>query len=160
MGAGAGAGTAVAVTAAAGCAWTATSNANWLTITNGASGSGNGTVNFTVAANTGAMRTGTLTIAGQTFTVTQAESCTYTITPTTQQFATLGGIGTVAVTATAGCTWTATSNARTWILVTGGANGTGNGAVTLSVLPNVTLLNRNATVTIANQTFTVTQSGL
>jgi uncharacterized protein (TIGR03437 family) len=53
------------------CGWMAASNANWLQITAGASGTGNGTVNFTVAANTGQTRTGTLTIAGQTFTVTQ-----------------------------------------------------------------------------------------
>jgi hypothetical protein len=41
-------------------------------VTAGASGTGNGTVSFTVAANTGAARSGTLTIGGQTFTVTQA----------------------------------------------------------------------------------------
>ena len=64
---------AVLVTAPAGCAWTAVSNAAWITITAGASGSGNGTVNYLVSANTAASaRTGTLTIAGQTHTVTQA----------------------------------------------------------------------------------------
>jgi Zn-dependent metalloprotease len=63
----------VTVTAGAGCAWTAVSNAAFITVTSGASGSGNGTVNYSVASNTGASsRTGTLTIAGQTFTVTQA----------------------------------------------------------------------------------------
>jgi len=62
----------VAVNAsAASCAWTAASNVPWVTVTAGASGSGNGTVNFTVADNPGGDRTGTLTIAGQTFTVTQ-----------------------------------------------------------------------------------------
>ena len=64
---------AVQVTAATGCTWKASTNAGWLTIGSGASGSGNGTVNYAVAANTSATsRTGTLTIAGQTFTVTQA----------------------------------------------------------------------------------------
>jgi Zn-dependent metalloprotease len=63
----------VTVTATAGCAWTAVSNATFITITSGSSGTGNGTVNYSVAANTGSTsRTGTLTIAGQTFTVTQA----------------------------------------------------------------------------------------
>ncbi len=48
------------------------SNVPWLTITAGATGLRNGTVTYSVAANTtGANRTGTLTIAGQTFTVTQ-----------------------------------------------------------------------------------------
>jgi hypothetical protein len=62
----------VAVTTQATCAWTAVSNATWITVTSGAAGTGNGTVGFSAAANTGAARTGTLTIAGQTFTVTQS----------------------------------------------------------------------------------------
>ena len=61
----------IPVTATTGCAWTAVSNVPWITITAGATGSGNGTVGYTVAANTGAQRVGTLTIASQTFTVTQ-----------------------------------------------------------------------------------------
>jgi hypothetical protein len=64
----------VNVTAGTGCAWTASSNAPWLTITSGATGTGNGPVGFSAAANAGGSRTGTLTIAGQTFTVTQAAS--------------------------------------------------------------------------------------
>lgn len=66
----------VAVAAGSGCTWTASSNAAWITITSGGSGNGNGTVNYSVAANTGAARSGTMTIAGQTFTVSQ--SCTGT----------------------------------------------------------------------------------
>src|SRR5262245_24680183 len=62
----------VAVTAGAGCAWTAASNASFITIGQGATGNGNGTVQFTVAANTGAAdRTGTMTIGGSTVTITQ-----------------------------------------------------------------------------------------
>ena len=53
--------------------WTATSNVSWLTITGGASGTGNGTVIYTVAANAGGERTGTLTIGGRTFPVSQSE---------------------------------------------------------------------------------------
>ncbi len=63
----------VTVTAGAGCAWTAVSNATFITITSGSSGSGNGTVNYSVAANgSTTARSGTLTIAGLTFTVNQA----------------------------------------------------------------------------------------
>jgi hypothetical protein len=64
-------GPAVTVTATAGCSWTAASNDAWITVTAGASGTGNGNVAFKVSKNDGAQRTGTLTIAGQTFTVTQ-----------------------------------------------------------------------------------------
>jgi uncharacterized protein (TIGR03437 family) len=68
----------VNVTANSGCAWTASSNAGFITITGGASGNGNGAVNYSVAANTAASRrTGTLTIAGQTFTVTQAPTALF-----------------------------------------------------------------------------------
>jgi uncharacterized protein (TIGR03437 family) len=62
----------VNVNAGSGCSWTAASNANWITITSGASGSGNGTVNYSVAANTGGLQAGTMLIAGQTFTVNQS----------------------------------------------------------------------------------------
>ncbi len=53
------------------CGWTALSNAGFMTVTSGASGTGNGVVGFSVATNTGAARNGTLTIAGQTYTVSQ-----------------------------------------------------------------------------------------
>jgi len=52
--------------------WTASSNAPWLHTSS--SGSGNGLALFTFDANSGATRTGTLTIDGQTLTVTQAGS--------------------------------------------------------------------------------------
>jgi hypothetical protein len=60
------------VTADGACTWAATSSAGWITITGGASGSGNSTVNYSVASHTNsASRIGTITIAGQIFTVTQ-----------------------------------------------------------------------------------------
>ena len=68
-----------------GCAWTAESNAGWLTVTGGATGSGSGTVTYSAVANSGAQRTGTITVAGQTFTVTQAAASTansYVVTNT------------------------------------------------------------------------------
>lgn len=61
----------VDVTTMSGCGWTATSNANWITITSGGSGIGSGTLNYSVSASAGVKRTGTITIAGQVFTVKQ-----------------------------------------------------------------------------------------
>lgn len=59
------------VSSASGCAWSAVSNAGW--ITTSSSGTGNGTVNYTVAANSGtSQRTGTITVNGRTHTVTQS----------------------------------------------------------------------------------------
>src|SRR5207253_7089362 len=61
------------VTSASTCSWTPSSSAPaWLTCTP-ANGTGSGSVTWSVAANTSAsLRTATLNIAGQTFTVSQA----------------------------------------------------------------------------------------
>ena len=65
------AGPAITVTAAANCPWTASSG-GFIGIAPGSTGTGNGTIGFTVAANSSnSSRTGTITAAGQTATVTQ-----------------------------------------------------------------------------------------
>lgn len=153
----AGNGSPVAVSASGGCAWAATTSTPWITITGGASGSGNGSVTFTVAANSGSGRTGTISIGTQTHTVTQAGSCTTTISPPSQSVPAAGGPATsIAVTAAVGCNWTATPS-QGWLTITSGASGTGNGTVALSVAAN-TGPGRTATVTIASQTHTVSQA--
>ena len=80
----------VDVTTLTGCNWTAASNNAWITLTSGANGSGNGTVGYSVSPNGSASpRTGTLTIAGQTFTVNQdgAPASSITLTsPSDQTF--------------------------------------------------------------------------
>ena len=55
-----------------GCGWTATSPVSWIVVGPGQSGSASGTVGLAVAANAGGVRVAAVTIAGQTFTVTQA----------------------------------------------------------------------------------------
>ncbi|MCI0485921.1 MAG: hypothetical protein L0229_04895 [Blastocatellia bacterium] len=61
------------VTTQSNCDWVAISNDEWISITQGGAGTGNRTVSYTVAANPNAeIRRGTLTVAGQTFTVVQA----------------------------------------------------------------------------------------
>ncbi|MEQ1871678.1 MAG: Ig-like domain-containing protein, partial [Vicinamibacterales bacterium] len=70
---GAGGAASIAVTFAyPGTAWTATANVPWLTVTPPAAGSANGTVSLTAAPNPGPVRVGTVTVALQTVTVTQA----------------------------------------------------------------------------------------
>ena len=146
----------VNVTGGGGCTWTATSNASWLSIRSGSSGTGNGVVEFTAAANNGPSRSGTLTIGGRTFTVSQGENCRFTIAPERLAMAASAGETTVAVAASAGCVWTASSNAP-WIGVSAGASGSGNGTVRLSVQANGGAV-RTGTATIAGQTFTIEQS--
>jgi hypothetical protein len=154
VGAGGGAGTTIRISTAAGCAWTATSQAFWATLTPPASGTGDGTVKFTVAANTDAARTGTLTIAGQTFTISQASGCTYSINPQELKIGDQGGAGEVAVSAGAGCSWTATSN-ESWITITQGATGNGTGTVRFNVGANTKP--RSGTLSIAGRSFKVEQ---
>lgn len=73
----------VSVTAASGAKWWAiSSDPTWLTITSASSGNGNGTVTYSVAANPGAARTGTLKIAGHTFITNQRDaSSTLPVSP-------------------------------------------------------------------------------
>jgi len=149
------------VTAASGCTWTDKSNATWISVTSGASGSGNGSVGYSVAANTGAARSGTLTVAGQTFTVNQAAvvtTCTNSLNPTSASIVAGGGSGTLNVTASSGCAWTAQSNA-TWISIASGASGSGNGSLGYLVATN-TGAARSGTLTVAGQTFTVNQAAV
>ena len=150
----------VAVTAGTGCGWTAVSHASWMHVNSGSPGSGNGSVGYAVDINASSSpRTGTMTIAGHTFTVNQsgAVACTFSISPTRAAIGRAGGTGSVSVTAGAGCSWTAVSQAS-WITVTGGATGAGNGTVTYSAAPMTGNGARNGRLTIAGLTFTLKQA--
>ena len=61
--------------------------------------------------------------------------CTYTLSATSLSFAASGGPGVVNVTTAGHCTWSAVSD-RTWISITSGASGTGNGVVNVRPLGN------------------------
>jgi len=148
-----------AVMTSSGCSWTVSSNAGWINVTSGASGSGNGSFSFTVAANSGAARSGTMSIAGQTFTVNQdAMACTFSVAPTTVNIGAGPDGGSVTVTASGGCSWTATANAD-WLSITGGASGAGAGTVSFSAGRNRTGSVRIGTLTVAGQVVTIMQSG-
>jgi uncharacterized protein (TIGR03437 family) len=59
------------ITTPATCPWTVQSNANWIVPTGATNGTGASNINYTVLANTGVAREGTLTVGGQAFRVTQ-----------------------------------------------------------------------------------------
>lgn len=149
----------VNVTTSTGCAWTTSNSNNWITITSGASGSGNGTVNLSIAANTGAARTGNVTIAGKTFAVSQAANCTINLASSGASVASTGGTGSVSVTAGTNCPWMATAAGnQTWLTIIGGATGIGNGSVSYAATSNAGAT-RSAIITVAGKNFTVTQPG-
>ena len=152
----AGGGARVEVAAATSCTWTAVSNAAWIAITGAADGSGNGAVHLSVGINTGPARSGTLTVAARTVTVSQESGCTFSLSATSQTMPASGGVGTLSVSSAGGCLWSAVSRVP-WITVTEGASGSGAGNVQFGVEPNATGAPRAGTLTVANQAFTINQ---
>ena len=149
----------VDIATASDCAWSASSNASWITIASNNGGTGPGVVHYFVAANSGASRTGTLTVAGRTLSVTQAAAgCAYSISSVGVNAPAIGGAGVVSISSAGGCAWTAVSN-TTWITVNSGGSGAGNGAVGYTIAANTSANSRSGTMTIAGQVFTITQVG-
>lgn len=149
----------VAVSAGSWCTWSAVSNdPSWLTITSGSSGTGSGSVTLNAAPNNGPARSTTATIAGQTFTVSEAaSSCVYTLSPASQSISAAATTISVGVSTGAWCAWTAASSDPSWLAVTGSASGTGPGTVTFSVASNAGAA-RSTTAAIATQTFAASQA--
>jgi carboxypeptidase family protein/all-beta uncharacterized protein/BACON domain-containing protein len=148
---------------APGCAWQAQSDAPWLTITSGASGSGDGTISYTVAANSGlTQRVGRITATrDELLTITQLGIvCQFTLTSATTAVPFGGGNGTIQVVPNvAACPWTATvSPAAPWITITAGGAGTGNGTVALNFAANPTAQPRVGTVSVGTAVVTLTQA--
>jgi PKD repeat protein len=86
-------------------------------------------------------------------------TCNYTLSATNTSFSDTGGSGTVTVSAPDTCPWTASSN-DSWIQISGGGvTATGSAAFAYTVLSNSSNSPRIGTMTIASQTFTVTQAG-
>jgi hypothetical protein len=153
--------TQVTVTTTSGCAWSVTGLQGWISA-NPASGTGAGNVTLTVQANGGGQRSADLTIAGQTFHVTQAAAvgCSYSLDPTSLNV-TAAGTGTtpavVHIATTSGCAWSVTIPSGSGWITANPASGNGPHDVSLSIPAN-TGGPRNADLTIAGQTFHVTQS--
>ncbi|HXU35479.1 MAG TPA: LamG-like jellyroll fold domain-containing protein, partial [Blastocatellia bacterium] len=84
------------------------------------------------------------------------EDCSYSLSHNTENFSATGGMSSINVLTGTGCTWTAVSNNPSFITVTSGSSGSGNGTVNYSVAPNMAPP-RMGTMTIAGITFTVTQ---
>jgi hypothetical protein len=111
------------------CEWRAESNASLITITSGSSGTGSGMVGYMVAANTTSnILTGTLSIAGQTFTVTQAAALPTVTLSASPTMIDSGGSSTL--------TWSSTN--ATSCTASGGWAGTKGTRATTSVSPRST----------------------
>jgi hypothetical protein len=140
----------------AACAWTATSEAPWISITTAASGTGSASIRLSIAANSAASRTGTVTAGGQTFTATQS-GCSYTVSPTTVSATAAARTSSVLVSTTASCGWTAQSDVS-WITLPGGTTGTGTSWLGYAIAANPNTTPRSGTLTVADRPVTVNQA--
>jgi hypothetical protein len=152
---------AVSVSTASQCSWTARTEASWLSITSGAAGTGPGTVTIAAASNPATSeRNGTIAIAEQPVAVRQdgLAACTYQISPAAASFEKEGGDGSFTVNAPEHCQWTVASQAS-WLTITSGGAGAGNGSVAYRADRNTALADRSGIITVADLTFSVTQAG-
>ncbi|MGD0499334.1 MAG: M36 family metallopeptidase [Bryobacteraceae bacterium] len=88
--------------------------------------------------------------------ITQTAPCSYSVSPASQTFIAAGGPATIAVTAAAGCAWTA-SSPLSWVSITSGATGTGNGSVAIQAASNGDT-NRSGSITVAGQSVPIHQA--
>ncbi|HEX8098145.1 MAG TPA: BACON domain-containing carbohydrate-binding protein, partial [Pyrinomonadaceae bacterium] len=93
----------------------------------------------------------------QSFTVATSGPCSFVLTPANLTLGPNAQTGSVAVSGAGTCNWSATANAS-WISVNSGASSTGNGAVGFSVAANTTNAQRSGAISIAGQSFVITQA--
>jgi N-acetylneuraminic acid mutarotase len=142
------------------CGWTVAQRVSWVVPTSSSPSNGSATVNYTVQANpTTQPRTGTLAVSGRLLTVTQdGAPCTFTFSPSGQTFGAAGGPATLQVNVPGSdCAWTAASS-DPWITLTGGLSGSGKGLVSYTLDANPGSGSRSGSLTIAGQTFPLTQA--
>ena len=146
----------VTVTATSGCAWTATTSTSWITLGT-SSGTGNGSATFTIAANpNGTSRAGSISLGGQTLSVSQAAAaCGVTVNPTSVTVGAQAGTANVAITTPTGCAWTA-SSAASWATV-GTTSGSGSATITLTFQAYTGTTPRTGSVTVGGVTVPLTQ---
>jgi len=134
------------------CVWTVQSEAAWLTLQADPTGQGDGSIRFTVAANSDPpSRSARLTVNDQGLQISQAGlPCAFRLSSTRETVAASGEQRTVHVeSSSAQCQWSATSDAP-WITIIGGETRSGSGDVHFEVAA-LTGPPRTGTLTIAGQ---------
>jgi len=143
------------------CDWTTASNNGFITIAASTNQAGKGTVSYTVATNTATeARIGTMDIASEVFTVSQAAAaCEFSLGATNATFSSTGESNSVAVTANGtNCTWKAVVSG-TFIQITSDTTGVGSGTIDYTVDANAKTTSRKGTITVGKEKLTITQSG-
>jgi len=153
----------VGITLPAACGYNTVLGPSWINVTSGATGAGTGTIVYSVEPNpTTTTRSGTLTIGGQPFTITQDPlACSVTIDTSGlgSPYGSGGGTGTIGISANgANCTWSASSNAPWAVLAP--TSGSGNATLGVTISSNAaSTTGRIAALTVAGQTINVSQAG-
>ena len=87
----------------------------------------------------------------------EGTACVTSLSQTSQNISGSGGSGSFNVTAAGSCNWTAVPS-DSFVTITSGSSGTGNGTVNFSVASN-NGPQRSATIVVGGQVFTITQAG-
>ncbi len=149
----------VAVQTGSSCPWAVSSLPSWITVSGTASGTGPASVTLSIAANSASQRGAVLSIGGAALPVTQEgpASCSYSLGASVQAFPAAGGSGSVAVTASSGCSWVAL-NPLNWVAITSNPSGTAAGTVSFTVAKNLGAT-QWGTLYVAGLPFTIQQDG-
>jgi len=140
--------------------WSASSDSAWLTLVSTNSGFGSATINYSVSPNgTITNRTGTLTIAGIPYTVTQSGRGVTVTGGTSFGFGPDGGLGSFNIASENNASW-AVSNTNSWITIASGGSGTAPGTCMFVVSPyGSPLVARTGFMYVGSNVIAVTQSG-
>jgi hypothetical protein len=144
-----------AVETLVGCNWSAVASDPAVMITSAAAGTGSGTIDFTVGANPTALARNfavSVTVSNNGLmadhTISQAgATCTIALDPASSMFGAPGGPGGFNVLSLPGCDWTATPSDAA-VMITGGATGSGSGAVTFNLGANPAGTPRSLGITV------------
>ena len=144
------------------CSTSVTPNVPWIVLTSRPDVFGAGTVSFTVAPNHGVARTGTLTVGGQTITISQGGSAptpcsANSVSPTTLSAPSAGASGQISLFSDGSCSWTAGTN-TSWLSIQP-LTGTDSATLTYTIHPNYGTSPRTGHFTISGQAVTVSQQG-
>jgi trimeric autotransporter adhesin len=147
----------VRLAAARDCTWTAQPSDTWLQV-EPTSGQGDGTLTLTATENPlGRLRTATLNINSQPFTVTQeATPCRFQAAPSTVTAGHQGGRASIQLSTLEGCSWT-TQSSQPWLRVVSGSGGEASATIEVAIDSN-TGPERSGLLTVATLLVVVNQN--
>ncbi len=149
---------AVTISTSGNCFWNTINTNGWIHIVSGDNGFGSSNLTYTVDANSGGLRSGTVLLGGEPFTVLQA-ACSYAIQPTTRSHGNLAESGSIAVTADGACPWIP-STSSPWITFLSNTTNVGNGTINYLVSANPSNADRSGVISVGGKVFAVLQAGI